>query len=72
MKRKFLVDIEVDGKVTTDGIQLDLSHPLLPIAEGTMSWNADDGTGDVGLPGGVVGQMFQEQFLLLLVPSIFV
>jgi hypothetical protein len=39
----------------------DLS-PTSTIQEGRAQWNPADGTLDVGLPGSVVGQMFQETF----------
>lgn len=41
------------------GFRLDAGQSA---SEGEMVWNADEGTADVGLVGGVTGQMFREAF----------
>lgn len=51
----------INGAPTFEGIQFNLVDTITPV-EGLMTWNADDGTIDVGLPGGVVGQMFHETY----------
>lgn len=46
-----------------DGIQFNLS-PTITSAEGKMHWNADDGTLEIGMPGGVVNlQIGQENVI---------
>jgi hypothetical protein len=45
--------LHVSGSVTTDRIIFNLLAGLSP-NEGELSWNADDGTLDLGLPGGNV------------------
>jgi hypothetical protein len=55
-------DIDIGGEITSvEAIQFDLAAGV-SVVEGQQAWNADDGTIDVGLPGGVVGQMFQEMY----------
>lgn len=49
--------------LSLSAIQMNLTPTNATYAEGKMVWNPDDETIDVGLQGGVVGQMFEEAFI---------
>jgi hypothetical protein len=49
-------------QLSTRGLQLNTSLPTTSIDTGLMRWNEDAGTAEIGLPGGVTGQVFQETF----------
>ena len=60
--RNTLDSVTLGGTLTVPRTQFDIAATPIANAEGLVQWNADDGTLDVGLPGGVSGQMFHEQF----------
>ena len=56
-------DLYVRNAITTDGLQF-TSTSLTPNSEGLLHWNEDDGTLEVGMPGGnVVLQVGQENIM---------
>jgi hypothetical protein len=53
-----------EDTVTVDHLQFDLTPSSATPAEGKMAWNVDDGTVNVGMPGGNVNlQLGQEQLV---------
>jgi hypothetical protein len=55
---------ETNDRLNTNSLQFDLTPTDTTAAEGKMVWNVDDGTVNLGMPGGKVnGQMFQEMFV---------
>jgi hypothetical protein len=61
---KFLSNIKMtDNKILElDLVQFNENLSEYIPAEREIVWNVEEGTFDVGLPGGVVGQMFEEMF----------
>ena len=57
--------ILTDGNLTgVDSILFDLTPVTAAPAEGLMYWNADDGTLNLGMPGGTVNQQIGQEFLV--------
>ena len=56
--------LEVEGYVGADAIQFDLDPTIAEHAEGLLHWNSDDGTLEVGMPGGEVKLQVGQEILV--------